>query len=242
MPYGTTPVKGFSFGNSWTDICNGALRHVGARRIQTLQDGTESAIACADMLADAITEVIAADDDWCVLRKRAQLSVAPEYVPPNDFLYAYALPNDIVNFSQDGVEAIDAPAPTNPSTIPPGSPSSHEWRIESSYLLTNATLVYLTYTRQLMDEDAATLPRWFTLAIEHKLAEHLAMPLRQNATLATRLEKKADQAIRAAISMDDQMKETWEGSKTRGYEYYEQRRYTGYISSQGSAMDPDWPY
>ena len=29
------------------------------------------------------------------------------------------------------------------------------------------------------------------------------------------------------MASDDQMKETWEGSKNRGYEYYESQRYSG---------------
>lgn len=231
-----TPIQGISPGNSWVDVCNTALRAVGAKRISTLSDGSPSQQACSDLLGDAITAVGAANDDWCILRARAQLSVDSTYTPPNDYLYAYALPADCDEFQEDGVEAIDQPANMQIIPVPPGMRSTHSWSREGRWLLTNATLVYLRYQRNLTNEDAALLPDWYLHAIHDQLAVALCMPLRQNVGLLARLEKAAASSIAAAIANDDKMKETWQGSKVRGYEYYEETRMTG--GYDGQVPDP----
>jgi len=179
---------------------------------------------CADCLPDAITAVMAENDDWCVLRARSQLSVDPSYVPPNDYLYAYLLPNDCSDFQQDGVEAIDAPSNGASLTTPPGSKSSYPWSREGIWLLTNATLVYLRYQRNPVNEDAVTLPDWFLHAVHDQLAVNLCMPMRQNPSLLRYLEKSADRSLRNAIANDDKMKQTAVGSDVRGYGYYEETR------------------
>jgi hypothetical protein len=230
-----TPIQGISAGVSWVDVCNTALRAIGAARISNLTDGSPSQLACSDLLGDAITAVMAANDDWCILRVRTQLTRDPKYVPPNDYLYAYTLPSDCSDFQQDGVEAIDQPPSSNPLVLPNGSPSNHKWSREGNWILTDATLVYLLYQRNLNNEDPSILPDWFFHAIHDQLAVGLCMPLRQNVALLRILEKAAEKSLQAAIANDDKAKETWEGSKTRGYDYYEKVRMTGF---DGLPPDP----
>jgi hypothetical protein len=230
------PIQGIAPNNTWVAVCNTALRAIGAKRISRLTDGSPSQQACSDLLGDAITAVGASSDDWAILRSRKQLAIDPSYVPPNDYLYAYALPADCDEFMEDGVEAIDAPANMQVVPVPPGKRSTHPWSREDRWILTNATLVYLRYQRNLLNADAATLPDWFLHAIHDQLAVALCMPLRQNVGLLARLEAAAAKSLAAAIANDDKMKETWQGSKVRGFEYYEETRMTG--GYDGQVPDP----
>jgi hypothetical protein len=195
-------------------------------RIANLAEGTPSALACADLLGDAITAVCAASDDWACLRARAQLQVDGTYTPINDYLYAYVLPNDCDDFSQDDVEAIDAPG-TGVVISPPGRRSNYPWSREDRWILTNATLVYLRYNRNVVDSDSTTLPDWFKHAIHDQLAVNLCMPLRQNVGLLKILEAASQKSLYAAIANDDKMKQVKTASDYRGYGFYEETRMTG---------------
>lgn len=221
---------------SWVAVCNAALRAIGAQRISNLADGTPSQQACSDLLGDAITAVTSASDNWAVLRKRVQLAIDATATPPvNDYLYAYLLPVDCVDFIASDVEAVDAPPVGAVVQPPPGRKSNYAWIREDRWILTNATLVYLTYARDVVNTDAATLPDWFLHAIHDQLAVALVMPLRQNPALLRQLTAHAAESLRNAIANDDKMKDVPDGEKTRGYRYYEETRMTGFT---GDYPDP----
>ena len=232
-----TPIVGISQGASWVSVCNTALRAVGKDRISQLGGSDPNAMICADLLPDAITAVMAANDDWCVLRARAQLSVDPNYVPPYGYLYAYALPNDCSDFQQDGVIAINA-VPVGTTISDDDTLSSMPWAREDTWILTNATAVYLKYQRGLYNEDAATLPDWFLHAVHDQLAVSLCMPMRQSPSLLRVLTKNAEDSLRNAIANDDKMKVTFQGSGIRGFKYYEDTR-GGDSSTEGDLSDPN---
>lgn len=220
-----TPIQGTSYGTGWVDVCNWALRRIGAPRISTLNDGSTQQIACTDLLGQSISEVIAANDDWACLRARAQLSRDASYTPPNDFKYAYLLPSDYEGFV--AIETLDAPAPQldplNPRPLQPVYP----WSPQGNWILTSATLVYLTYTRTPTNEDGATLPKKFRWAVAMQLALNLVMPLRQNVQLQKIMEGVAKGAIKQAIASDDQAKQTFVGPEERGFGYYDEVRSMG---------------
>ena len=180
---------------------------------------------------------MAANDDWCVLRKRAQLVVDGNYVPAYGYLYAYALPNDCSDFQQDGVIAINA-VPAGTTISDDDTLSSMPWAREDRWILTNATAVYLKYQRLLYNEDAATLPDWFLHAVHDQLACGLCMPMRQSPSLLRVLTKNADDSLRNAIANDDKMKVTYQGSGVRGYKYYEDTR-GGDSSNEDDLSDPN---
>jgi hypothetical protein len=228
----STPLQGTSYDKSWTDVCNTALRLIGAPRISSLTDGTNSQIACSDLLADAISEVVGGNDDWNCLRTQAILNKDSGSPPLFDYLYAYLLPADYERFIS--IETADTPAPiidpSNPHPIAPLYP----WKVVGNHVYTNATLVYLWYHRTVGNEDAATLPKSFLHAIHAALAASLVMPLRQDPVLLKAMEGKAAKELMQAIAVDDAGKQTKVGSQERGYTYYDENRDLGPI-------DPRFP-
>jgi len=221
-----TPIQGTTYGKSWVDVCNWALRRIGCKRITSLTDGSKEQLACSDLLGDAITNVVSANDDWACLRARVQLAVDASYVPPTDFLYAYAMPNDFERW-------VDIETYIDASAVPPAGvwnePPVQQmpWSREQNWILSNSTVVYLRYGRTVNNEDAGLMPKSFVCAVQTALAVALLVPLRQNVGLLPHLEKQAADALKDAIATDDQSKQTWEGSRKRGYRYYEEARYGG---------------
>ena len=233
-----TPIVGASPGASWVSVCNTALRAVGKDRISAIGGSDPNALICADLLPDAITAVLAANDDWCVLRKRAQLVVDGDYVPAYGYLYAYALPNDCSDFQQDGVIAINA-VPAGTTISDDDTLSSMPWAREDRWILTNATACYLKYQRLLYNEDAATLPDWFLHAVHDQLAVNLCMPLRQNVGLLKILDAGAAKSLSAALANDDKMKSKPSARDTRGYGYYEETRMGYGGGADAGGIDPN---
>jgi len=221
-----TPIQGTTYGKSWVDVCNWALRRIGCKRIESLSDGSREQQACTDLLGDAITNIVSANDDWACLRARAQLAVDAGYTPPNDYLYAYALPNDFEAWVD--IETYNS-AVSVVSLAPWGFPCVRElpWSREQNWVLSNATIVYLRYVRTVNNEDAGLMPKSFICAVQTTLAVSLLLPLRQNVGLLAHLKQESKEALQDAIAMDDKSKQTWEGSKKRGYRYYDETRYGG---------------
>lgn len=237
------PIQGISAGVSWVDVCNTALRAIGMGRIANLNEGSPSALACADLLGDAVSSVCSASDDWACLRARAQLQVDASYTPINDYLYAYLLPADCSDFNQDDIEAISAPAAgSTPNPYPYPVRSTFEWSREDRWILTNATLVHLRYNRNPVQSDAGTLPDWFLHAVHDQLACNLCMPLRQNVGLLKILDANAQKSLYAAIANDDKMKYKASARDTRGYGYYEETRmgYGGGADAGGIEPNGRW--
>ena len=237
-PGAGTPIQGVDPGLSWVSVCNTALRAVGKDRISSIGDGgDENSRLCADLLTDAITAVMSADDDWCVLRARAILNQDGDYTPAFGFSYAYLLPSDCSDFQKDGVLAID-PLPSG--QLPrEGTQGTYRWRREGKWILTDAGAVYLTYQRNPMNEDATTLPDWFKHAVHDQLAVSLCMPGRQSPALMRFLTKQAADSLRNAIANDDKMKYVASGVDTRGYGYYEETRGGGPDERGDDPSDPN---
>jgi hypothetical protein len=228
----STPIQGTSWDKSWTDVCNTALRRIGARRIGSLTDGSKEQIACSDLLADAISDVVGSNDDWNCLRAQSQLVNDATITPMFDYLYAYLLPADYERFV--AIETADTPAPIidpyNPHPIVP----LYDWKIVGNHVYTNATLVYLWYHRTVVNEDASGLPKQFLHAIHAQLAYLLVMPLRQDATLLRTCKDDVEEELRKAIAQDDAGKQTKMGSAARSYTWHDENRDLGPI-------DPRFP-
>jgi len=227
-----TPLQGTKYDQSWTDVCNTALRLIGANRIASLTDGSREQIACSDLLADAISDVIGGSDDWNCLRAQAVLVVDAANPPLFDYLYAYLLPADYERFIR--VYTGDTPAPVIDPYNPHPTDPIYDWKIVGGHLYTNATLVYLWYNRTIVNEDASTLPKSFLHAIHASLAASLVMPLRQDPTLLKMMEDKAAKELARAIAIDDAGKQTRIGSQARGYTWHDENRDLGPI-------DPRFP-
>lgn len=138
------------------EICNVALTRIDRKRITDLLDGSTSANDCSALFTPTRQELLRIHD-WNFARARqklARLSAAPEY----EYDHAYQLPTDWlvtrgVHEDENGV-------------------STPRYRIEGQTILSSATDIYLTYTRDLT--DPAAMPSDFRSLFSYRLAEQLA--------------------------------------------------------------------
>lgn len=166
--------------SSDADICNVALENVDRKRITSLTQGTPSANAC-NAIFEQTRDDLMRNHDWNFARARAKLAqqtAAPEY----EFDYAYSLPSDwlatrAVHDNESGIGAV-------------------QYKIEGLTILSNATDIYLTYTKKVTD-GALMSPDFRTW-----LAYRLAMQLAKNSSIRDDMTVQAEKYQRRAKSTD----------------------------------------
>lgn len=164
------------------DICNLALRKMGAKTIMSLDDGTEESDACKD-LYDHTLEVALTDHEWNFALFRTQLAqVVFTKLTDGEFDNKYAFPSDPFCFrpirfltgNLSGESAFEAPQPS--------------WRVEGRFILTNEDTVFITYLG--LVTDTAQYPPLFARALATLLASDLALDLVQDQRMSDGLFNK----------------------------------------------------
>lgn len=141
---------------STVEICNVALTRVDRKRITDLLDGSTSANDCSAIFSPTRQELLRSHD-WNFARSRRKLARLSES-PTFEFSYAYQLPTDWL-----AVRSVH-------NTVDGGG--NITYRIEGRSILSDASDIFLTFTKDVT--DPALMPADFRSFLAYRLAEQLA--------------------------------------------------------------------
>lgn len=161
-------------------ICNLALRALGAQQITAITDSVESARILNDVYT-LIRDEVLVQHPWNFAIKRASLvedATAPTYGYDNRFI----LPVDCLRV----IETEDYT----------------EYQVEGGYLLTDETSVKIKYIAQIT--TSSSFSPGFVSAFAMRLAAEVAFPLTNNAQLAAEKFKEYEDRLKMAKSADGQ--------------------------------------
>lgn len=128
--------------SSSVQICNIALGHLGANIIISFNDNTAESTLCG-ALYDQARQKILEDAEWSFAvarRELAKSAVAPEF----GYSARFKTPSDCIKV----LEAFDKNAM---SMRPQTSPNDLQWEIESGYVVCDAEVVLIRYTKDITD-------------------------------------------------------------------------------------------
>lgn len=123
-------------------ICNIALSHLGANPIISFQDGTPESNLC-NTLYDQARQKVLEDAEWSFATARRELAKSST-VPPFGYSSQFKAPSDCLKV----LEAFDkGTVSSNPETSPNGT----QWELESGYIMCDADIVLIRYTKDVTD-------------------------------------------------------------------------------------------
>lgn len=163
-----------------TQICNLALRLLGAERITALTDKGESARVLNDVYELIRDEVLAAHP-WNFACKRVALALLAE-TPAYGYTYVFALPVGCLRVLE-----------TEDNT---------EYQVEGGKLLTNEATVSIKYIYQVTTSTSFT--PGFISAFATRLASEIALPITNNPQLPNVMYQQYLDKLRLAKSIDGQ--------------------------------------
>jgi hypothetical protein len=166
-------------------ICTAALHNLGARSIQSFEDGTTEADLCRSNYERAVRAMLALHP-WNFAEARVRLAGDATAAGP-DYTYSYELPRDYVGARH----TLD----TN------GYITSDGYRIIGRKLLSDEGTPYLVYTRRAAEQD---FPPLFTEALIYKLSSNLAGPITGSEAMVEKYYTLYVETLRLAKLADSQ--------------------------------------
>ncbi len=168
---------------SETEICNRSLLKVGAKRITSLDDGSDNAIYCTEFFASTRDEILRMHPWNCALYRKelTALAAAPEF----GYSYQYTLPTSPYCLRVLRMEEIDA-----------------EYKIEGRKLLTDESTCKILYIKRIV--NAAEFDPVLVEAIVTRLSMKLAYPITHKRTLLETLAREFELIMQEARSTDAQ--------------------------------------
>lgn len=153
--------------SSSIQICNIALGHLGANPIMSFQDGIAEANLCSTFY-DQARQKILEDAEWsfAVARREVARSATP---PIFGYTNQFKLPADCLKV----LEAFDK---STMSSNPSISPNDTQWEVESGYIMCDAEILMIRYTKDVTDTAlfsagyAQTLGAYLAYQMAGKLA------------------------------------------------------------------------
>ena len=174
--------------SSETDVINRGLRSIGATRITSRTDGSNSANV-ADDIYDEVRDELLRCHPWNFATKRTQLSQSatdPEF----EFDYAYPLPSDwIMTISVHNNDA-------GHGTVL----YREEFVGSQKVIVASSDQLYLRYVYRVTDANQMSAD--FRTALSYAIAQALAIPLASSNTLEGTMAKRARSALLRAQSRD----------------------------------------
>ncbi len=159
---------------STVSICNLALGHLGADKIDALTEASSEARACNRFYAQTLDTLLAAGPPWRFARTEAVLAEVTG-TAAGRWAHTYALPVDLLR-----VRAVRPPGGTLSGAILPGDLQGVDadgapYELSGDRLLCDLSPASLRYIRRV--DDPSKFPPLFVEALSWHLAARLAMPL-----------------------------------------------------------------
>lgn len=164
-------------------ICSNALLLLGAKTINSLDEGTDRA-SLASNLYDSVRDSLLRSHPWNCAVKRVILAPDTE-TPAFDYTAQFTLPGDwlkTISVGPDGYEV--------------------DYKHESGKVLANGTSLALRYIFR--NDNEATWDSMLVHAMELKMAAEMAYPITGSASMADLMNGKLLQHLKAARAVDGQ--------------------------------------
>lgn len=173
---------------STISICNLALGHLGADRIDALTEASSEARACNRFYGQTLDALLAAGPPWRFARHEVVLAEVAG-VTASRWAHVHALPADLLRVRE--VRAVDDAA---------AGEGAVAYELLGDRLLSDLTPVSLRYIRRI--DDPAKFTPLFVEALSWHLAARLAMPLTRDASQRQSAFQMALQAQAAASAAE----------------------------------------
>ncbi len=173
---------------STISICNLALGHLGADRIDALTEASSEARACNRFYGQTLDALLAAGPPWRFARHEVVLAEVAG-VTASRWAHVHALPADLLRVRE--VRAVDDAA---------AGEGVIAYELLGDRLLSDLTPVSLRYIRRI--DDPAKFTPLFVEALSWHLAARLAMPLTRDANQRQSAFQMALQAQAAASAAE----------------------------------------
>ena len=168
---------------SQVSICSNALLMLGAQTINTLADTSDRAVMCLNFYPDVLDSVLRSHP-WNCCIKRAVLA-ANATAPAFDYAYSFNLPADWLRTLSVGEYGYET-----------------DYKSEGRQILSDDDVLMLRYVFRNTDESTwhAGLVEAVTLA----MAERLAYPITQSASMQQSMMQKLQMVLKRARAEDGQ--------------------------------------
>lgn len=171
---------------SLVEICNFALSRLGADRITSLSDNTQSAKLCNVFIDDVVREVMT-EGDWTTLIRRQAL-VQTSNTPTYGYDYEFQLPTNPECLRVLAINEIYV--------------GDYDFRIEDDKLLINESSVSVRFIGRITDPE--TFGPMLTKAIKTRLTAELAYPITGSDGLTQMWFDKYERELMKALAIDGQ--------------------------------------
>lgn len=164
-------------------ICSNALLLLGAKTINSLDEGTDRASIASNLYA-SVRDALLRSHPWNCAVKRVILAADVE-VPAFDYGAQFTLPADWLKTLSVGPDGYEV-----------------DYKHESGKILANGTSLALRYIFR--NEVEATWDAMLVRAMELKMAAEMAYPITASASMADMTHNKLLQHMKAARAVDGQ--------------------------------------
>ena len=188
---------------STVSICNLALGHLGADKIDALSEASTEARACNRFYEQTLDALLAAGPPWRFARSATVLAevsgTATVNATPTRWAHAYALPVDLIRIR----EVRPSDELTAGALLPgdlQGDDGGAPYELAGDRLYCDLSPAVLHYIRRV--DDPSKFPPLFVEALSWHLAARLAMPLTRDANQRQAAFQMAQQMQAAATAAD----------------------------------------
>lgn len=165
------------------DIANSALIKLGARRIETFEDGTEEANTAKDRYKKVIKLVLCRYKFSCALHTKklsADATFSSDLTTTTDlYPYRFKVPSDW----------LQTVAVFNAQKV-----VTHDYQFEGKYILTPLSVIYIRYVRDIVDQGL------LTDEVGEAISAYLALDMSQKLTSSSVNRQQLEQIWKDAIA------------------------------------------
>jgi len=172
--------------DTWLQVANAALARIDKETLESLDDGSQTALAVNSVFVGAAESVLSLRP-WKSARKRAKLAPLSE-TPSFGFEHQYQLPSDFI-------ELVECLSPCGRRL------ANDEWEREGDRILSDSSPLLLIYTA--LPDGPRGLSPHLRKAIVCQLAYELAIALTSDSTTASALQSEAQAEMSLAMLWED---------------------------------------
>lgn len=178
-----------SVANSDIDIASRALILIGAEPITSFTSDTTEALVASNLYEDTVRTALCASR-WRFATNQAQLNQLTA-TPTGRFDVAHQLPQDMLMLHAVTIDD-----------------QLIEYTIYGDKLFHNVTATNPVIADYTFRADEVNFPSYFTLAVEYALAASFALAIARDETMGQMMERKAQQLMQQAKTLDSQQQTT----------------------------------
>lgn len=192
-------------------ICNRALSRIKAGKIADINEQSLSAEMCRQFYPETIGDMLEGDHDWSFANQRVALALLATNDRVMEWVYAYALPNNMASGGAIRVLPDLSSAGVGLPQPLPGEPYAETWvssgvAYETPYIIEGRTLysnvVNATLEYVISDIAGLNIPNKVITAFTVDLASRLAVPVKGDKQRETALAQAAALAWERAVADD----------------------------------------